>query len=134
VSPQPSPFSASSVWKPVQDGDGDTYYWNTVTNQTTYDKPAGFVDNTLPSAAASKTARDEEDDSQGWQEVKDNDGDTYYWNTVTNETTYDKPAGYGDTATEAANGEWRAVQDGDGDTYYWNTVTNETTYDKPGFR
>jgi hypothetical protein len=58
------------------------------------------------------------------------DGRTYYWNKVTNETTYDMPAVM-KSKSEASAADWQSATAPDGRTYYYNTVTNETTYTKP---
>ena len=35
-------YYASGDWEAVTDADGDTYYWNKKSNETTWEKPPGF--------------------------------------------------------------------------------------------
>ena len=60
----------------VQDGEGVTYYRNTVTGETVYEKPADFV--AQPELV--------------WETLQDEEGCHYYWNTATHETTYEQPS------------------------------------------
>jgi len=58
-----------------------------------------------------------------WVMIPGDSGHDYYWNTVTDRTQYDEPAG----AVE-----WRAQQDTtSGLTYYWNVNTRVTTWNLP---
>jgi serine/threonine protein kinase len=82
---------------------GDTYYLNTVTGETQFERP------TLP---------------DGWEQMKSRStGDTYYLNTVTSETQFEPP-------TLPAG--WEKMKSrSTGDTYYLNTVTGETQFERP---
>lgn len=42
---------AQSPWTAVKDDQGKTYYWNKDTNQTSWDKPAGFEEPPTPKRA-----------------------------------------------------------------------------------
>lgn len=67
-----------------------------------------------------------------WKEMNDDNGH-YFWNTVTNDTSYDEPP----CMVVARTGiEWQKVDDdGSGNSYYWNVVTNDTSYEPPtGFK
>ncbi|KAF2272560.1 uncharacterized protein EI97DRAFT_504103 [Westerdykella ornata] len=58
-----------------------------------------------------------------WQEAKTADGKIYFYNTVTQETTWSKPV---ELMTEN-----EAYEAADGRTYWHNEQTNETTWDMP---
>lgn len=58
-----------------------------------------------------------------WQETKDDEGRTYYYNSETQETSWENP--------EKDKGVWVAYKTDDGKDYYYNELTGETTWDKP---
>lgn len=75
-----------------------------------------------------------------WREADAPDGRKYYYHTVTQQTTWEKPADFGGpngsaaspvAALPASAGEWKEAQAGDGRTYYYNTVTNATSWERP---
>jgi len=111
------PIGASDhAWNQVQGEDGKTYYHNTVTNETSWTDPrastgpapptysqqapmaavpvpgsANGADDVpvgtavQPQAASSALPAD-------WTEVQDPTGQTYYHNTATNETSWQRPS------------------------------------------
>lgn len=82
-------------WEAFQDDDGDTYYVNTLTQETSWDRPANFKEGGGGSADASPAADSPKAaENGGWEAVKDDVGDIYYWNASSGETTWDKPAGF----------------------------------------
>jgi uncharacterized protein YbdZ (MbtH family) len=132
-------------WEAVKDDQGYTYYWNIHTNQTTYDHPAPNPLAT-PSVFSQKVEEKKKpianvnwtkkrDLPAGWEAVKDDQGDTYYWNTLTDETTYDRPAPMSlpppRFPRKVPDPAWCPVQDDNGETYYWNETTDETAWDRP---
>ncbi len=154
---------AEGDWTEVQDDEGRTYYYNTKTEETSWDNPDGFDDTKTDSNDTKmQETKDETPDAagiengDGWTKVKDDDGRTYYYNTKTEQTSWDKPDGFekskdvdngmkeeekneattkkdeGKSADEATKeGDWTEVQDDEGQTYYYNTKTEETSWDKP---
>ena len=64
---------STSDWIEYTTGDGQAYYYNTVTGETTWELPV-----------VSKAP-------QTWEEYKTDDGQTYYYNTITKETSWEKP-------------------------------------------
>ena len=68
-----------------------------------------------------------------WASAVAPSGRTYYYNSVSGETTYDRPEVMGPEPANAGGSaaDWATATAPDGRTYYYNTVTNETTYDMP---
>ncbi|GAB5354929.1 hypothetical protein AAMO2058_000161600 [Amorphochlora amoebiformis] len=73
-----------------------------------------------------------------WEELKSDQGEPYYWNTLTNEVVWEKPPDYdgldlADHPIETAdNGPlWEECRTETGEVYYWNTQTDETAWEKP---
>ncbi|RLV91628.1 Actin-related protein 2/3 complex subunit 4 [Spathaspora sp. JA1] len=73
-----------SDWEKVTSEDGQTYYYNSKTNETSW---------TLPEQEVATTTSD-------WQEYTTDDGKTYYYNESTGETTWEKPDTKSETVTE----------------------------------
>lgn len=67
-----------------------------------------------------------------WQEVTDpSTGTVYYYNAVTQETSWTNPAAAA-AATEGAGSSWQEVVDPtSGDKYYFNPLTQETSWERP---
>lgn len=59
-----------------------------------------------------------------WQKVNDDEGNVYYYNPETQETSWTNP-------DEAEVGVWQEFTTDEGQKYYYNTKTQETTWDKP---
>lgn len=83
-----------SDWTAATDpGSGRTYYYNTVTQETSWEAPAGFE------TAAAEPATSA---SQWTSAVDPGSGQTYYYNAVTGETRWEAPEGYGEADDGAA--------------------------------
>lgn len=80
-----------SDWEEHWDEDDQRcYYHNSVTGDTTWDKPEGFE-----SAERSPKRQKMESNSDEWEEHWDEDSNkNYYYNTRTEETTWDQPDGF----------------------------------------
>lgn len=58
-----------------------------------------------------------------WQTIEDGDGNIYYYNAATGESSWENPALLGS--------DWNTVDDGEGNIYYYNAITGETTWELP---
>ncbi|KAK6197949.1 uncharacterized protein RJT21DRAFT_122764 [Scheffersomyces amazonensis] len=74
-------------WEKVTDDEGRVYYFNSVTNETSWDVPEESkteqVDGTKEST--------EINNGTGWQQYTTDDGKVYYYNESTGETTWEIP-------------------------------------------
>ena len=74
----------------VSSSTGEVYYVNTVTQESTYDKPTerAFTDSFLSTAGPSA----EQELPVGWESaVSNSTGETYYVNTLSGESQYERP-------------------------------------------
>ncbi|XP_028427967.1 WW domain-binding protein 4 [Perca flavescens] len=81
----------AQVWVEGQTDDGHTYYYNTVTGESTWEKPDGLHGENSASALPGHT---ESTSGCPWMEAVSPDGYTYYYNSETGETSWEKPVGF----------------------------------------
>lgn len=179
---------ASSAWSKVEDPiSGQIYYYNSVSGETSWERPANDKEGTVSDQIEASEAAPEltqpaaahveveplavdfdeplcENDGAGtdedgteiiedihelpdpWEEVVDDEGRTYYYNHETNETSWDPPSNLqvleqepDELAVDLNNdevvneeSEWSEVVDpSSGKTYYYNVVTEETSWEPP---
>jgi len=73
----------------------------------------------------------------GWEAHADDEGNVFYYNAQTGESTYEHPAAPAlpaaplEEASAPLLAGWSAFQDDDGATYYHNAAKGETTYTMP---
>lgn len=118
-------------WKALTDAEGDVYYWNERTDETSWERPKVVL---------SKAAAAVEPLPPEWEELKDGDGDTYYVNNATGESSWERPRASASGSAKSksksslADGlhpNWIVEYDDDGDAYYCNTKTGETSWSRP---
>lgn len=145
------------------------YYWNRQTNETTYDMPYELQEGyeSAPPAPPPPPARhalpgigggfrqpqleqEERQDSSGqivdaaaagWQlvELSQEEGGNYFWNSITQESTYETPAGwtgasavgYSDSVADWPEQWERCWDEGSQCEYYRNVVTGSTQWERP---
>ena len=138
--------AAAAQWKEsVDPSSGRTFYTNTQTRQTTWERPPE-----LGGAGAAAGAGSGAGGGGGggggagpWQERKDpSSGKTYYVNTATRETSWSRPPGMvgGGPAASAAGAvgggasasDWVETMDPTkGKPYFYNKKTRQTTWQRP---
>ncbi|KAL1272196.1 hypothetical protein QQF64_028058 [Cirrhinus molitorella] len=75
------------VWVRGTTDEGMEYYHNTITGESQWEKPDGFVDESSSSAAGQTLDLS----GGGWMEAVSPDGYMYYYNTETGESSWEKP-------------------------------------------
>ncbi|RLN92739.1 hypothetical protein BBJ28_00004288 [Nothophytophthora sp. Chile5] len=89
-------FLHSLVEMKVDPTTGYSYYVNARTGETTWERPAflGSSNDFIPeSAGGTNTAGNNlRDASEAWQPYDDGNGNTYYWNSSSGESTWEPPA------------------------------------------
>ncbi|XP_022065755.1 WW domain-binding protein 4 [Acanthochromis polyacanthus] len=79
------------VWVEGLSDDGHTYYYNTVTGESQWEKPQGFQGQ---SSASVQSEQPGSSSGCAWMEAVSPDGFTYYYNTETGESSWEKPADF----------------------------------------
>lgn len=128
------------AWEKVTDDDGKEYYYNPVTEETAWDRPEGFEE----SKDEDKSKEEKEDGKEAtkgtWEKVTDDDGKEYYYNSVTEETSWDRPEGFQEATAkdedkkdgdDGKKGDWEKLTDEEGREYYYNATKDVTQWDKP---
>lgn len=94
----------TGTWTEYQDEEGRTYYYNHVTEESTWDLPEGVVaqqpdheyDDTVNATGSSHSNRDEivGNGDSNWIRYQDDDGRDYYYNQDTGVTQWEMPDGF----------------------------------------
>eukprot|EP00760_Papus_ankaliazontas_P004982 PhM_4_TR12310/c0_g1_i1/m.1640 len=82
--------SQASDWKEMKDKSGKTYYYNTKTKKTVWNLEKELASSSSSPSSPSMTHTADTIKSK-WKELKDKKGRTYYYNTETKQTTWDRP-------------------------------------------
>ena len=105
-------------WEARHDEEGNVYYFNRKTQESSWTKP----DASLP---------------EGWHEYAAEDGRVYYRNETTGDSQWEKPgeetviAAAAVTSDGDARQDWKEMEDAEGRIYYHNTRTEESSWTKP---
>jgi pre-mRNA-processing factor 40 len=82
-----------SAWKVARTADGKPYYYHTETKKTQWEKPDDFIEEP-PTPATPATPQNDAAVDGAWREAVHQDGRTYYYNSLTKETTWKVPPAY----------------------------------------
>ena len=93
--------AAFAPWSQQHASDGSAYWFNSVTGEATWDEPAVVqawraADAKTKTKAAGETEAEATSESEAecannWSQHRDENGDEYWWNSVTGETRWDEP-------------------------------------------
>ena len=123
--------SAPTNWNIAYDEDEVIYYYNTTTNEVTYEEPTSEV------APLEMELNIDESSSASWQTAYDEEGIPYYYNTTTNEVTYEEPTlevaplEMQSNIDDSSSACWQTAIDEEGMPYYHNIKSGEVQWDKP---
>lgn len=134
-------------WESVRDEKGRLYFWNRISGESRWDAPPrswkpnyenvtyAEINSAEPGTDNSTTAL-----PTGWSEENDGNGNLYYYNTNTGESSWERPQltpkkhEKTSESSRSKNPEiyrFEKCDDGNGNVYWYNLDTGESSWEKP---
>lgn len=130
-----------SPWYYVVEGEETPYFWNVLTNETTFDRPDNYIEGNVYKAppdsttvSATTTNSDVSTDAVLWQEETEDNGEISYLNLSTGVSRQDRPVGPAVVVVQTEEGgeeDWQVMDASSGSVYYRNSHTGEERADRP---
>jgi len=131
VEPLRDPSQTDGAWQQYIDQEsGREFYYNTETQESTYDRPAEFTEASVAITSATE--------SEWTEHIDENTNQPYYFNSKTGESSFDKPhsrmaMAAQEPTDDTVGSSWTKHFDEEYQVdYYYNHETGESTYDPPG--
>jgi hypothetical protein len=122
-------------WTAHSDDEGYTYFHNTTTGATVWERPEEEAGHVINVESGGEELREAEPPPAGWTAHSDDEGDTYFHNTATGATVWERPEGEAGSSPESDGASlpdgWVEVEHDDGSTFYHNAATSETVWERP---
>lgn len=86
--------STASSWVECQDEQGNTYYYDSLTGNTSWEAPSSTTEsnsNKESALVAATTTTSSSSSSSNWVECYDEQGNKYYYDTITGASSWDPP-------------------------------------------
>ncbi|KAL7575736.1 hypothetical protein ACA910_003069 [Epithemia clementina (nom. ined.)] len=113
--------SSGSEWEVVTNEDGTEYYHNTVTGETQWEKPEGFIGDDAEAPSTNEVDENQQSSPEEDLEPKEDNEEA----DVSNNSHHNN-------ASVSKDGpKWTVHKDEDGAEYYCNAETGETQWEKP---
>jgi Ca2+-binding EF-hand superfamily protein len=91
--PSPKPKEKKPVWTEHTTDDGSTYYYNELTKESAWERPAEMDRGPPgPKAPPARPTPKPKEKKPVWTEHKTDDGGAYYYNELTKESAWERPA------------------------------------------
>jgi len=124
-----------AIWEAVQDDEGRTYYYNTVSGESSWEAPPGFTGGGVGGAASAAAAAADDDDEDGHaaQAQGESTSAPAAAAAAASEAGAEAEAeGQGQPSSSADQPQrWTGYKDDEGRTYYYNEATGETQWERP---
>ena len=143
-------IATSQEWSAYYDEESESCYWyNSATGEVSYSTPGTTVPDTEQHKTETKIKEkmekiqtEDEEEPEWIPYVDDETGETFYWNRITNETSWTSPGTHNERDEDTHNERhedtidtaphaWVAHRDDFANVYYWNYETGLSQWQRP---